>query len=88
MIGGAIGYLTSKLGGVYNGKDPKISFFFNLLMLSCIVQLKSVIPPEDCLLSVLIADLDIFRLCPLRLVDAYYLQPPDARAIFLHNDLI
>ena len=24
MFGGAIGYLTTKLGGGYNGKDPKI----------------------------------------------------------------
>ena len=30
--------------------------------------------------------LDLFRLCPPSLVGAYYLQPPDARAIFLHND--
>ena len=32
--------------------------------------------------------LDLFRLCPPSLVSAYYLQPPDARAIFLHNDLL
>ena len=32
--------------------------------------------------------LDLFRLCPPSLVGAYYLQPPDARAIFLHNDLL
>ena len=31
---------------------------------------------------------DFFRLCPTSLVGAYYLQPPDARAIFLHNDLL
>ena len=31
---------------------------------------------------------DLFRLCPPSLVGAYYLQPPDARAIFLHNDLL
>ena len=30
---------------------------------------------------------DLFRLCPPSLVGAYYLRPPDARAIFLHNDL-
>ena len=35
-------------------------------------------------------NLDLFRLCPPppSLVGAYYLQPPDARAIFLHNDLL
>ena len=33
--------------------------------------------------------LDLFRLCPPpSLVGAYYLQPPDPRAIFLHNDLL
>ena len=32
---------------------------------------------------------DLFRLCPPpSLVGAYYLQPPEARAIFLHNDLL
>ena len=31
---------------------------------------------------------DLFRLFPPSLVGAYYLQPPDARAIFLHNDLL
>ena len=32
---------------------------------------------------------DLFRLClPPSLVGAYYLQLPDARAIFLHNDLL
>ena len=32
---------------------------------------------------------DLFRLCPPpSLVGAYYLQPPDARAIFLHDDLL
>ena len=33
----------------------------------------------------------IFSVCappPPSLVGAYYLQPPDARAIFLHNDLL
>ena len=31
----------------------------------------------------------IFSVCaPPSLVRAYYLQPPDARAIFLHNDLL
>ena len=32
--------------------------------------------------------MDLFRLCPPSLVGAYYLQPPDARAIFLHTDLL
>ena len=32
--------------------------------------------------------LDLFRLCPPSLVGAYYLHPPDARAIFLHDDLL
>ena len=32
--------------------------------------------------------MELFRLCPPSLVGAYYLQPPDARAIFLHNDLL
>ena len=33
--------------------------------------------------------LDLFRLCPPpSLLGAYYLQPPDARAIFFHNDLL
>ena len=34
---------------------------------------------------------DLFRLCPPpppSLVGAYYLHPPDARAIFLHNGLL
>ena len=34
---------------------------------------------------------DLFRLCPPpppNLVGAYYLHPPDARAINLHNDLL
>ena len=32
---------------------------------------------------------DLFRLCPPpSLVGAYYLHPPDARAIFLHSDLL
>ena len=31
---------------------------------------------------------DLFRLCPPSLVGAYYLHPPDARAIFLHDDLL
>ena len=32
---------------------------------------------------------DLFRLCPPpSLVGAYYLHPPDARAIFLNNDLL
>ena len=32
---------------------------------------------------------DLFGLClPPSLVGAYYLHPPDARAMFLHNDLI
>ena len=32
----------------------------------------------------------IFSVCapPPSLVGAYYLQPPDARAIFLHNDFL
>ena len=29
-----------------------------------------------------------FPFVPPSLVGAYYLQPPDARAIFLHNDLL
>ena len=34
------------------------------------------------------AILDLFRLCPPHsLVDVYYLQPADARAIFCHNYL-
>ena len=33
-------------------------------------------------------NISLFRLCPPSLVGAYYLQPPDARAIFLHNDLL
>ena len=32
--------------------------------------------------------LDRFRLCPPSLLGAYYLQPPDARGIFLHDDLL
>ena len=36
-----------------------------------------------------ILNLGSFPLCPPpRLVGAYYLHPPDARAIFLHNDLL
>ena len=32
---------------------------------------------------------DLFRLCPPpSLVGAYYLHPPDARAIFLHSNLL
>ena len=31
---------------------------------------------------------DLFRLCPPSLVGAYYLQPPDTRAIFLHSNLL
>ena len=31
---------------------------------------------------------DLFRLCTPSLVGAYYLHPPDARAIFLHSDLL
>ena len=29
-----------------------------------------------------------FPFAPPRAVNAYYLQPPEARAIFLHNDLL
>ena len=29
---------------------------------------------------------DLFRFCPPSLVGAYYLHPPDARAISLHDD--
>ena len=32
--------------------------------------------------------LDLFCLCPPSLVGAYYLHPPDARAIYLHSDLL
>ena len=31
---------------------------------------------------------DLFRLCPPRLAGAHYLQPPDQRAMFLHNNLV
>ena len=34
------------------------------------------------------AKLGSFPFVPPSLVGAYYLQPPDARAIFLHNDLL
>ena len=40
------------------------------------------------LMNNLIQNEDLFRLCPPSLVGAYYLQPPDARATFLHNDLL
>ena len=39
-------------------------------------------------LSTSVKTVGSFPIVPPSLVGAYYLQPPDARAIFLHNDLL
>ena len=39
-------------------------------------------------IEVVVKDLGSFPFEPPSLVGAYYLQPPDARAIFLHSDLL
>ena len=55
------------------------------LAVSYLVLIKQTFIPQFICLLILS---DLFRLCPPSLVGAYYLQPPDARAIFLHNDLL